>query len=189
MEFKADANPQIRFTLDGKVELTFTTYRSAIGGLEALKDKELAVKVVSFSKKRSLSQNAYMWVLLDELAKVLNRSKEDLYKIYIKDYGTFEMLPIKNEAAERFKKNWSKNGIGWFVEDLGESKLSGYTKLIAYYGSSVYNSTEMSRLINAIVDDCQDQGISTMTLSDIMLLRNENDTLINQDEVNVDKVK
>jgi hypothetical protein len=180
MEFKSDANPVIRFTLDGKVEITFTTYKSAIGGFDNLKDKDLNVKVTSFSKKRSLSQNAYMWVLLDELAKKLHLDKEQVYKNYIKDYGVFEILPIKNDAADRFKRNWSKNGLGWFVEDLGESKLNGFTKLIAYYGSSTYNSQEMSRVVDAIVQDCHDQGISTMTLSDIMLLKNENDTGINQ---------
>lgn len=179
MEFKSDPNPQVRLTLDGKVEIIFTTYRSALGGFDGLKDKELNVKVTSFSKKRSLSQNAYMWVLLGELAAKLSRSKEDLYKIYIKDYGVFEILPIKNEAATRFKSNWSKNGLGWFTEDLGESKLNGYTKLIAYYGSSTYNSTEMSRLVDAVVEDCKEQGISTMTLSEIMLLKNENDTEVN----------
>lgn len=179
MEFKADANPVIRLTLDGKVEITFTTYKSALGGLESLKDKELNVKVTSFSKKRSLSQNAYMWTLLNQLGEKLRLSKEEVYKKYIKDYGVFEILPIKNEAADRFKRNWSKNGLGWFVEDLGESKLNGFTKLIAYYGSSTYNSNEMSRLVDAIVQDCHDQGINTMTLADIMLLQNENDTGIN----------
>lgn len=175
MEFKSDANPQVRLTLDGKVEITFTTYKSALSGFEKLTDKELLVKVTSFSKRRSLSQNAYMWVLLNELAEKLNRSKDDIYRHYIRDFGVFEIIPIKNEAVDRFKRNWGKNGLGWFVEDLGESKLNGFTKLIVYYGSSAYNSSEMSRVINAIVDDCQEQGISTMSLSDIMLLKNEND--------------
>ena len=179
MEFKSDPNPRVAFTLDGKVEITFTTYKSALGGFESLKDKDLSVKVTSFSKKRSLSQNAYMWVLLNELAIKLNCSKEFIYRSYIKDYGVFEIIPIKNEAVERFKRNWSTNGIGWFVEDLGESKLNGFTKLIVYYGSSTYNSSELSRVINAIVEDCKEQGIDTMTLSEIMLLKNENDTDIN----------
>lgn len=179
MEFKSDPNPRVAFTLDGKVEITFTTYKSALGGFESLKDKELSVKVTSFSKKRSLSQNAYMWVLLNELATKLNCSKENIYRNYIKDYGVFEIIPIKNEAVERFKRNWSTNGIGWFVENLGESKLNGFTKLMAYYGSSTYNSKEMSRIVDAIIFDCQEQGIDTMTLSEIMLLKNENDTDIN----------
>lgn len=179
MEFKAESNPMIRYTIDGKLEITFTTYKSAIKGLEDFKDKELNIKVTKFSTKRSLSQNAYMWTLLNQLGEKLHLSKDEVYKKYIKDYGVFEILPIRNDAADRFKRNWSKNGLGWFVEDLGESKLSGFTKLIAYYGSSTYNSKEMSRVVDAIVNDCQEQGIDTMTLGDIMLLKNENDTLVN----------
>lgn len=62
------------------------------------------------------------------------------------------------------------------MEDIGDSKLQGYTKLMAYYGSSTYNSLEMSRVINAIIDECHEFGIDTMTLKDIMLLQNENDS-------------
>ena len=93
---------------------------------------------------------------------------------------TLEAKVNPNAKYLRGINNWSKNGLGWFVEELGESKLTGFTKLIAYYGSSTYNSIEMNRLLNAIVDDCQEQGISTMTMKDIMLLKNENDTGINQ---------
>lgn len=177
MEFKADANPEVRIKLDGKVEITFTTCKSALKELDSFKDKELDVKVTRFSQKRSLSQNAYMWSLLNELAIKLNSNKEDIYKHLIKDYGVFEILPIKNEACERFKRNWCKKGIGWFCEDIGDSKIKGFTKLIAYYGSSTYNSNEMSRVVNALVQECDQQGINTMSLKDIMLLQNENDSL------------
>lgn len=175
IEFKAQPKPKIALLLDNQVEITFTTTKSAIKAFEGLKDKELTVTVKEFSKRRSLSQNAYLWVLLNELAKKIDSTKEDVYKLFIKDYGTFEIIPIKNEAVERFKKNWSKNGLGWFTEDLGESKLTGFTKLVAYYGSSAYNSEEMKRLIDAVISECEDQGISTMSLSDIMLLQNDND--------------
>ena len=113
-------------------------------------------------------------MLLNELAIKLRTSKEDLYKIFIKDYGVFEILPIKNEAVESFVNKWSKNGIGWFCENLGDSKLTGYTKLIAYYGSSTYNKKEMNRLIEAVIDSCQDNGISTLTPEEIELLENSN---------------
>lgn len=84
-------------------------------------------------------------------------------------------MPLRNDAAEGFKAKWGKNGLGWFCEDLGESKLNGYTKLIAYYGSSTYNTQEMTRLIDAVIYDCKEQGIDTMPLTDIMKLINEND--------------
>lgn len=175
IEFKASPSPKIAVLLDGAVEITLTTTKSALKAFEGLRDKELTVTIKEYSKKRSLSQNAYLWVLLNELGVKLNLSKEDVYKRYIKDYGIFEIVPIKNEAVERFKRNWSKNGLGWFTEDLGESKLKGFAKLIAYYGSSTYTSDEMRRLLDAVVEDCKEQDISTMTLADIMLLKNDND--------------
>ena len=175
IEFKAQPNPKIAILLDNQVEITFTTSRSVIKAFEGLSDKELSVVVKNYSKRRSLSQNAYLWVLLDEIGKKLDKSKEDVYRNYIKDFGVFEVLPLKNEAAQTFITKWSKNGIGWFCEDLGESKLQGFTKLIAYYGSSTYTSEEMKRLIDAVITDCKELGIETMTFKDIMLLKNEND--------------
>lgn len=175
IEFKAQPKPKIAVLLNGQIEITFITQKSVLRAFEGLRDKELSVVVKEYTKKRSLSQNAYLWVLLDEIGKKVNRSKEDVYKEFIKDYGVFEVLPIKNEAVEAFKRKWSAGGLGWFIEDLGESKLDGYTKLAAYYGSSTYTSEEMKRLIDAVVYDCHELGIDTMTLSDIMLLKNEND--------------
>lgn len=175
IEFRAEKKPKIALLFGGEVEITFTAPKSILRAFDSLQDKPLSVTVKEFRQKRSLSQNAYLWLLLDKLGAKLDRSKEDIYKEYVRDYGVFEFLPIRNDAVERFVSNWSKNGLGWFTEDLGESKLNGYTKLIAYYGSSTYNSKEMTRLIVAVIQDCEEQGIQTMPLSDIMLLQNDND--------------
>ena len=174
IEFKTK-NPQLSLTLNNELEITFTTKdKTLIERIQALKDKDIVICIKEHKNRRSVSQNAYLWVLLNELAIKLRTSKEDLYKIFIKDYGVFEILPIKNEAVESFVNKWSKNGIGWFCENLGDSKLTGYTKLIAYYGSSTYNKKEMNRLIEAVIDSCQDNGISTLTPEEIELLENSN---------------
>lgn len=179
MRFKVSNLPCIRFLGDNLIEVSFTTSETIVGEISGLsekwKNKEILVTIEPYSEKRSLTQNSYMWVLLNQLAIKLGLSKNDVYKSYVKDYGTFEIIPIKNEAVERFSKNWSKNGLGWFVEDLGESKLNGFTKLVAYYGSSTYNSKEMARMLEAIVHDCEEQGIYTMTMKDVLKLKNEND--------------
>ena len=174
IEFKAQ-KPRIALTLDNLVELTFTAPKTVLRAFDGLTDKPLTVQVKEFREKRSLSQNAYLWVLLDKLAAKLDQCKEDIYKEYVKDYGVFEILPIKNDAVATFMSKWGKSGLGWFCEDLGESKLDGYTRLIAYYGSSTYNTEEMRRLIDAVVYDCQQYGIDTMPLTDIMKLVNDND--------------
>lgn len=175
IEFKTPQKPRIALLLDGQIEITFTAPKSVLRAIDGLKDKALTVTVKEYREKRSLSQNSYLWVLLDKLAEKVNRSKEDIYKAYVKEYGVFEILPIRNEAVSSFIAKWGKNGIGWFCEDLGESKLDGYTKLVAYYGSSTYNTQEMTRVIEAVIFDCKEQGIETMPFGDFILLMNDND--------------
>ena len=175
IEFKAEKSPKIALTLDGRVEVTFTTTRAVLSELEGLKDKELNVAVKEFRPKRSLSQNAYMWVLLGKLSSKLNIGINELYKGYVREFGLHEVLPIKNEAVESFKSKWGKNGLGWFCEEIGKSKLNGYTNIIAFFGSSTYNSQEMTRVVDAVIQDCQEQGINTMLTDEFMSLYNEND--------------
>ena len=155
IEFKAN-KPEFKFLVNGKVEITFTCDKSILRQFESLKDDiDLTVQVKKYRQKRSLSQNAYMWVLLDEIAKAVNRSKEDVYRELVKDYGVFEIIPLKDEAVKRFNHNWTKNGLGWFTDVLGKSKLKGYTNLIVYYGSSTYDTKEMTRLLDAVINECQ----------------------------------
>lgn len=51
------------------------------------------------------------------------------------------------------------------------SKLKGCNNLILYYGSSTYNTEQMSRLIDNIVQDCKAVGIETMTPAELAALK------------------
>ena len=61
-----------------------------------------------YRKKRSLDSNAYAWTLLGELQNVLNIPKEEIYRDLIKNIGSYEIVPVKNEAVEKFRQAWSK---------------------------------------------------------------------------------
>lgn len=130
-------------------------------------DKKYEVK--EYKTKRSLDSNAYCWVLLGKLQEKLKIPKEEIYRDLIKNIGSYEIIPVKNEAVEKFRKAWSKNGIGWITETT-KSKLEGYTNVITYYGSSSYNTAEMSKLIELIVQECQQLGIETRTPEEIKSL-------------------
>lgn len=114
-------------------------------------------------KKRSLDANAYFFSLADKLAAKLNIPKTEIYRNYIKEIGgVSEMVCVKNEAVEKLCEGWRHNGLGWQT-DIVPSKLKGCTNVILYYGSSTYNTEQMSRLINLVVEDCKVQGIETRT--------------------------
>ena len=126
-------------------------------------NKALNIAIKIFRKKRSLDANAYCWVLIGQLADKLDISAKEVYKMAIKEIGPYEVIPVKNQAVERFIKAWEENGIGWICENLGDSKIENYTNLKAYYGSSSYDSKEMSRLIDTIIEECKMHEIPTDT--------------------------
>ena len=154
----------------GKPQITFEVNERQDFELlvDELKDKEkLAIEVKPFRARRSLDANAYAWVLMDKLAERIGESKEAIYREYIKYIGgNMEVVCAKNNAVERLCEAWHKNGIGW-VTDTMESKIDGCTNVFLYYGSSMYNSAQMSRLLDLIIRDCKEQGISVETPNQI----------------------
>lgn len=118
-------------------------------------------------RKRSLDSNAYCWVLLDKLSEALQCPKEELYRRYIKEIGgVSDIVCVKSVAVDRLEKSWQRNGIGWQT-DTFPSKIEGCTNVILYYGSSTFNTAQMSRLINSIVEDCEAIGIETRSKEEI----------------------
>jgi len=140
--------------------------RECISSLEELKEDKLSVEIKKYRNKRSLDANAYMWVLISKLEEKVNISKDVIYRDAIKNIGVYEVIPVKNEAVDRFIEAWTKNGLGWVCETT-KSKLDGYTNILAYYGSSTYNTAEMSRLIDLIVQECRQLNIETMSKSEL----------------------
>ena len=128
---------------------------------------KLSIKIGKHREKRSLDANAYFFVLADKLAAKLNTTKEEVYRNAIKEIGgVSEIVCVKNEAVERLCAGWSNNGLGWQT-DTFQSKIEGCTNVILYYGSSTYNTEQMTRLISNIVQDCKDVGIDTRTPDEI----------------------
>ena len=158
--------------MDGAWIMLKTDLPQAKQFCESMKEnKRYQAELKEHRGMRSNDANAYFWVLCGKLANTVGLPKEDVYRSLIKEVGdNFEVLPIKNEAVDKWISNWQSKGIGWVCDILGESKLDGYTNVITYYGSSTYDSKQMSTLINLIVQECKEQGIETMTPQELSLL-------------------
>ena len=166
----------MRLTSDfqGGYQLTLTlTNKQDIKVLQELQHLEsMDLTLKKHSKKRSQTQNSYLWFLSNEIAKKLGTSDKEVYQKAIREVGVYELIPIKNEAVEMMKKSWESKGEGWICDELRDAKFEGYKTLKMYYGSSVYDSTQMARLISEIVLEAQYLGIETMTISEVERLKN-----------------
>jgi hypothetical protein len=122
-------------------------------------------------KKRSLDANAYCWVLLDKLAEQTFIPKTTIYQQYIREIGgNSEIVCVLEQAADRLIAGWGRNGIGWLAEKM-PSKLDGCVNVVLYYGSSTYDTAQMARFIDMIVQDCKIYGIETMTPKELEALK------------------
>ena len=153
-----------------------TAYKNAVQTiLDGFKEgNEYDIKQIR--QKRSLSANAYFWALADELAKVLKITKEEVYKRAIYHAGRFEVLETKDtptrtkeEVAKDFCRKWCMNGLGWFAY---QDKIKPEV-IYVYYGSSVYDSKEMGRLIDCVQDECRLQGIEVRPKEEVEALLKE----------------
>lgn len=129
--------------------------------------EKLSIKIDKYREKRSLDANNYAWRLISEIAENQGIPKEDVYRQYIKDIGVCRQIEIDEKAVDTLIHSWQLHGIGWVADKLDYSKHEGFVLLNLYYGSSTYNTLQMSRLIDNIVQDCKALGIETRTPNEI----------------------
>lgn len=148
------------FTTKNLVDI-FTEVMRIASKLEPNKKYDLTVK--ERREKRSLDANAYCWVLLGKLAEKTGIDRAEIYQSLVKDIGgNYDTVCVPDKAVESLVTGWGHNRLGW-ATDTFKSKIEGCTNVILYYGSSTYDTKQMSRLINLIVQECKQQDIETAT--------------------------
>ena len=137
--------------------------RDCLNSIENLKDDKLTIDIKKWRKKRSLDANSYCWVLCDKIAKELSKenivTKDEVYKDAILQIGSFEPFIVQESTFDKFKRIWERQGLGFLVQEV--SRKDKCVKVHCYYGSSTYDSKEMSLLINLIVDLAKSLNIET----------------------------
>lgn len=142
----------------------------SIESLEQIKDNKLFVEIKKWRKKRSLDANAYCWLLCDRIAKELSKDgtihkKEEIYQDTIMQIGTFEPFIVQENGLDKFKRIWQNQGLGFVVQEV--SRKDKCVRVNCYYGSSTYDSKEMSLLIELLVDTAKSLNIETMPKQEI----------------------
>ena len=130
-------------------------------------------EIKEYREKRSLDANGYLWVLLDKLAEALGETKENLYLRYVRRTGPFRDFCLAKEEASTFRTAWSMLGTGWQSEQVDYSEDGERLVIRAYYGSSTYNTKQMARLIDSVVEDCKMMDIETMTPEKLSALKED----------------
>lgn len=95
-------------------------------------------------------------------------NKESIYRAAVRDAGMFDYIVCKDYAADDFKRRWEASGLGWQAEEV--KRKADNVVFLLYQGSSVYNSAEMARLIDCLVQEAQQLGVETKSEEEITSL-------------------
>ena len=148
------------------IALPYPTAKKFVG---EMKPKEYDLEIKEHRKRRSLDANALCWVLIGKLSAKLSSggipvTPDMVYREAVRDIGgNYDVIPVKEDRIDAWSEIWASGHVGRFTEDLGPCRtLPGYHNIRTYIGSSDYDTVQMSRLLNVIVDACNEQGIEVM---------------------------
>ena len=142
-----------------------------IGNAEAIiqylfqQDRDKLFEVRDYAKKRSLTANAYFWVLVNEIANVTRQSKDDIHLQMLKEYGQNQVISVQsNIDISKFIK---------YFEEIGHGRVNGkdFTHYRVFEGSSEMDSREMAILLDGVVQEAEQLGIPTLTPAEIARLK------------------
>lgn len=116
-------------------------------------------------RKRTLTQNAYYWSMLNQLGRVLRIPTSELHFRMLKEHAPYEVVSVRSDI--------DVDGYFRYYETVGTGCANGheFTHYRIYKGSSRMDSAEFSRLIDGAREECEAQGISVLTREEIARLK------------------
>lgn len=120
-----------------------------------LDNKNLDIELKEHREHRSKDANALLWACLGDIAKALTADPWEIYLRMLKRYGKFTYIVVKPDAADAVKKQWRE------TEVVGDYEVNGQkaVQMICFYGSSTYDSKEMSRLLDGVLSEMEEMGL------------------------------
>ena len=147
----------------GEWLVSFTTRDDPGQIFDDLKEQAVKVEIKKASKHRSLSANAFAWALIDQIAEKTGLPEKEVYRNAIREIGGIsDFYGMKEEAYPAVCELWTAGHMGRQVEIIPGSGKPGWINVRAYKGSSDFDSRQMARLIDSLIQDAEQLGIPTM---------------------------
>lgn len=151
--------------------LTIETEQDVAQDYERLKDKDLTVELKEFRKHRSLSANAYYWQLLSKICECTGESVSYRHNLNLRECGYIELvdgkavylvIPDTEEAAEKVD-HYADLHLRPTAQVKSGKDGERYRTYMLLRGSHTFDTKEMSRLIEIVVEQADACGIETAT--------------------------
>lgn len=131
----------------------------------ANQDPDKTYEVNEVKRRRTLTQNAYYWVMLNKLAAKLRLPDHEVHLHMLRDYGVHEVFSVLDDVPI--------GGYFKYYDIIGKGYAGGrlFKHVRVYKSSALMNSSEFSRLIDGVREECVLQGIDVATPQEIAAMR------------------
>lgn len=150
-------------TIENKAVYTLLTFSVANGSsLKRLNNyigRAVTLSIDELNQSRTLTQNAYLWVLVSKIAEVLNAPKDEIYLKFLKAYGQSVMISVDLNETENFERK-----AKYYEKESDDGNRAIY-RFIA--GSSEYDTKEMKILLDGVIEEAENLAIATLTPAEI----------------------
>lgn len=127
-----------------------------------LDGKEVVLEIKRKTKKRSINANNFFWKLCSLIAAEIHSDKDCVYEIMLKRYGQYIDIECEPYTAPKVRELFR-------ISEVIQDKYEQAEKIVVrgYLGSHLYDTKEMSVLINGAVSECKEMGIDTWSKEEI----------------------
>lgn len=137
--------------------------------IEGIEEGDYKLSASRHRQKRSLNANNFLWAMCEQISQKLRTTRTEIYRQAIREVGVYTDMAVVTKDLAEVVRVWESNGIGWFTEQF-DSTLPKCKRVRFYHGSSLYDTKQMSRLIDYIVEEAHGLGIETETEENIRLM-------------------
>ena len=130
-----------------------------------LTDKEFNLTLDEKQDKWGQDALHYAWALISQIATLVQASKEEIYRICLKDYAPSDIKVFTLTEYEEKKSEYK------YHEVIGRKVAENTPLVVIQYwkGISQMNSHELNVFIEGVKSEAKEMGINTDTPSEIAL--------------------
>lgn len=142
----------------GKWLLTFETVEPP-DIFDKTRDKDLNLEIKQHRNHRSDNANKLLWECIGRLAMALRADKWDIYLLMLKRYGQYTYIVVPPNAVEMVTRQWRE------CEVIGDININGRdgVQMLCYYGSSTYDTKQFSILLDGVISEMKEIGLTAPT--------------------------
>ena len=142
-------------------------------------DRDIVWDLTEHKEKRSLSQNAYYWVLLGKVAQKTKVPAAEIHNLNLRELGLVmrindNIVPVclpdtdQTENSVLHAETYHLKPTSKVIDGKDGKPYRCYVML---RGSSTFSTDEMAALLDLMVQDAKAQGIETMTPQELAHMR------------------